>query len=272
MRARLPSSIASAVAAVILSGCYPSYLTSRPAAEISVTDESGAPLQGATVTLGTMEWHGVVGKNTLEKFVSDREGKVRFGSQHDWAMQVMLPDGDVRYAWSLCFSKPGFEAIPRIFVNFDEPIKVSMYPGAAVSECAWNEHEDRPRAKDREARWILVEGSEWEGAQSLLLLMDESFRSAMEESARQQHIKLRSWSEYRFQYRALGDGTRDKRVLIHAICRAPASFDLAKSFYSESDDTACFFETTYTPRSYVDQPEASFSSLQVQARVTVQVP
>jgi hypothetical protein len=39
-----------------------------------VTDESGAPLEGATVTLGTMEWHGIVGLNTLEKFQTDREG------------------------------------------------------------------------------------------------------------------------------------------------------------------------------------------------------
>ncbi len=31
---------------------------------------------------------------------------------------------------------------------------------------------------------------------------------------------------------------------VHAICRAPAEFDLSKSFYSEPDDRACFFDTT----------------------------
>ena len=264
-RANLLSGIATIVAAFILSGCYPSFLTSRPKARILVTDESGAPLVGATVTLGTREWHGVVGRNTLEKFLTDREGRVEFGRQHDWAVQILLPDGDVSYSWSLCFSKPGFEAVPMVFMKFDEPIKVAMYPSAAPSECQWQPHEGRPRVMEREARWIEVEGGEWQSNRDLTMIMDEKIRGAMEASARQQGITLRPWSEYRFQYQARGTDNRDRRLFVHAICRAPAEFDLGKSFYSELDDRACFFDTTYTNQTYTDQPKSAFGPLQIVA-------
>jgi hypothetical protein len=264
-RANLLPGIATIVAALMLGGCYPSSLTSRPEARITVTDESGAPLVGATVTLATMEWHGIGGRNMFEKFLTDREGEVEFGKQRDWAVQVMLPDGGVRYSWSLCFSKPGFEAIPMVFMKFDEPIKVAMYPSAVPSECEWQPHEAMPRVKEREARWIEVEGGEWQTHPGFAMTMDEIIRDAMEASARQQGIKLRSWSEYRFQYQARGTGLRDTRLFVHAICRAPAEFDLSKSFYSEPDDSACFFDTTYTNQSYADQPESAFGPLQVVA-------
>jgi hypothetical protein len=87
----------------------------------------------------------------------------------------------------------------------------------------------------------------------------------MEASAREQGIELKSWSEYRFQYQARGDGLRDTRLFVHAICRAPAGFDLTQSFYSEPDDGACFWDTTYTSQSYADQPESAFSPLQAVA-------
>jgi hypothetical protein len=264
-RANLLPRFSTVVAVFILSGCYPSLLTSRPAAEINVTDENGAPLVGATVTLGTKEWHGIVGRNTLEKYLTDREGRVEFGKQLDWAVQVLLPDGDVHYSWSLCFSKPGFEAIPMVFMEFDEPIKVAMYPSAVPSECNWERHVDIPRVKEREARWIEVEGGKWQSHPGFVMIVDEKIRGAMEASARQQGIKLRSWSEYRFQYQVRGTGIRDTRLFVHAICRAPADFDLTKSFYSEPDDRACFFDTTYTTQSYTDQPKPAFSPLQIVA-------
>jgi hypothetical protein len=264
-RANLLPRIATIAAVFFLSGCYPVLLTKRPRAEIIVTDESGAPLVGATVTLGTMEWHGIVGRNTLENFLTDREGRVEFGSRHDWAVQVMLPDGDNRYSWSLCFAKPGFEAIPKVFMKFDEPIKVAMYPSAVPSECQWQQHEATPRVKEREARWVEVEGGEWLTHRGFVMIMDEKIRDAMEASARQQGIKLRYWSEYRFQYQARGNGIRDTRLFVHAICRAPATFDLSKSFYSEPDDSACFFDTTYTSQNYTDQPKPAFSPLQIVA-------
>jgi hypothetical protein len=263
-RANLLTALATTVAVFTLSGCYPSLLTSRPKAKIIVTDESGAPLEGTTVTLATMEHHGIVGQNTFEKFLTDREGKVKFGRRHDWAVQVLLPDGDVSYSWSLCFSKPGFEAIPMTVMKFDEVIRVAMYPGAVASECVWQKLEYRPRVKEREARWIEVTGGEWQAGGSAMI-MDESIRSAMEASARQQGVKLRSWSEYRFQFQGRGTDSRDRRLFVHAICRAPAGVDLKKSFYSEPDDSACFFETTYTTQTYTDQPKPAFSSLQIVA-------
>jgi len=261
--ANLLPGIATIVAVVTLSGCFPSILTSRPGAEIIVTDEFGAPLEGATVTLATMEWHGVGGQNTFEKFSTDHEGRVEFGKQHAWAMQVMLPDGGTSYTWSLCVSRPGFEAIPMVSMKFNEVIKVAMYPSAVASGCEWRQYESRPHVKERDARWIEVAGGEWQTHPGFAMIMDEKIRNAMEASARQQGIKLRSWSEYRFQYQARGAGIRDMRLFVHAICRAPADFDLNKSFYSEPDDRACFFDTTYTNQTYTDQPESAFGPLQI---------
>jgi hypothetical protein len=265
-RANLLSGISATVAALTLSGCFPASLTSRPEAEIIVTDESGAPIEGATVTLGTMGWHGIVGQHKLEKFVTDGEGRVEIDRRDKWVIQIMLPDGDMRYSWSLCVSKPGFEAIPMIFMKFDGPIEVAMYPGAAASECEWPRLEARPRVKEREARWIEVKGGEWQTHVGFALTMDETIRGAMEASARRQGIELRSWSEYRFQYQARGNHSRDRRLLVHAICRAPADFDLTQSFYSEPDDRACFFDTTYTNQTYTDQPKSGFGPLQLAAR------
>jgi hypothetical protein len=262
MRAKLLPGFATTVAVFVLSGCYPSYLTSRPNAEIIVTDESGAPLAGVTVTLGTTEWHGVGGKTSLDNFTTNGEGKVEFGKEHAWATQIALPDGGTSYRWALCVSKPGFEAIPMRSINFDQPIKVVLYPSAVSSQCEWPQHEYAPRVTEREARWIEVEGGEWQTHPGFAMAMDETIRGAMEASARQQGIKLRPWSEYRFQYQARGNGLRDTRLFVHAICRAPADFDLRKAFYSEADDNACFFDTTYTSQGYADQPKSAFGPLQ----------
>lgn len=264
MRGKLFRVIATTLSVVGLSGCFPSLLTSRPAAEIFVTDEAGAPLEGAKVTLGTMERHGPGGALTLQDFVTDGEGKVEFDSEHDWALQILLPDGDVSYEWSLCFSRPGFEAVPMIRVDFHEPIKAALYASAASSECEWHDYEFAPRVKEREARWIEVAGGQWESNLGITWIMDEEIRGTMEASARLQGVKLRSWSEYRFQYQTRGDGLGpDNHLFVHAFCRAPADFDLNKAFYSEPDENACFFDTTYTLHAYTTQTFWGFGRLQV---------
>jgi hypothetical protein len=263
MRAKLL--VTTAISIVSLSGCYPSFLTSRPEAEILVTDESGVPLEGAKVTLGTTERHGPGGRTTQEDFFTNHDGKVEFDEKYEWHTQILLPDGDVSYGWTLCFSKPGFEAAPMTRIDFHEPIRVALYPSAVTSECEWREYDYAPRVKERQARWIEVAGGEWQTHPGFATMMDEVIRPAMEASAREQGIKLRSWSEYRFQYQARGNGLRDTRLFVHAICRAPAEFDLAVSFYSEPDDGACFFDTTYTSQSYTDQPKSAFSPLRIVA-------
>jgi hypothetical protein len=264
-RARMVPGICIMVAAWMLSGCYPALLTSRPRTGIIVTDESGAPLESATVTLGTMKRHGIVGRYELERFLTNRDGRVQLRKRFDWKVQVMLPDAGVSYSWALCVSKPGFEAVPMVFVDFDEPIKVSMYASAVRSECQWHPYENTPRVPEREARWIEVEGGEWLTHGGFAMILDEKIRAAMETSARQQGIVLRPWSEYRFQYQARGTDARDRRLFVHAICRAPADFDLTRSFFSEPDDTACFFDTTYTNQIYSDQPPSAFTPLRLVA-------
>jgi hypothetical protein len=263
MRARLLTQAAMTIVPFALGGCVPSFLTSRPEAEIIVTDESGAPLEGATVTLGVVEWHGVGGRLTTQDFITDRKGRVEIDAEHAWKMQVMLPDGGVWYEWSLCLARPGYEAVPRSWNDFSKPIRISMYPTEASSTCEWPAFNQGPRVLEREARWFEVEGGEWQSNRGFLRILDERIRPAMEASAREQGITLRSWSEYRFQYQARGTGSRDTRLFVHAFCRVPAEFDLTKSFYSEPDDSACFFDTTYTHQVYTDQPKSAFGPLRI---------
>jgi hypothetical protein len=254
--------VAAAVVATGLSACFPSFLMSPPRATIIVTDESGVPLEGATVTLGTIEWHGIGGKNTTQDFTTDHAGNVELDPERVWKMQIMLPDGDVRFSWTMCISKPGFESVPISRIDFKEPVKIAMYPSAVNSVCEWLDDEYRPRVREREARWIEVEGGQWQANHGFLAITDETIRAAMEASAREQSVELRSWSEYRFQYQTRGDGLRDTRLFVRAICRAPADFDLTKAFYSEPDDGACYWDTTYTSQSYADQPKSAFAPLQ----------
>ncbi len=259
-----PALFVLTIASFALSGCYPTFLTSRPEVQIVVTDEAGTPLEGAKVTLGTIERHGLGGRNTLQDFLTDREGEVEIDDEHEWHMQILLPDGDVSYSWSLCVSKPGYEAIPMIWANFDEPVKISMYPSPVNSVCEWPTSDDVPRVKEREARWIEVKGGRWPSTLGTAWILDEKIRTAMEASAREQDIKLHSWSEYRFQYQMGGDDAgRDSHILIHALCRAPTDADLTKAFYSEPDDGSCFFDTKYTRQVWADQPTPSFGPLKI---------
>lgn len=265
---KLPAIVALAIAVSGLSGCYPTFLTSRPEAKIFVTDESGAPLEGATVTLGTMEWHGVGGRNTRQDFLTDRAGKLEIDDEHEWAVQIVLPDGDMSYSWSLCFSKPGFEAIPMNRPDFDQPIKVAMYASPVNSECEWQERGQGPRVKERDARWIAVEGGPGIAIQGMSWVVDQEIRGALEARAREQGIKLHSWSEYRFQFQRFGDDTgRNRYLLIRAICRAPADVDLTKAFYAEPDDGSCYVETKYTMQVWADQPKSSFGPLKIVAPI-----
>jgi hypothetical protein len=48
-----------------------------------------------------------------------------------------------------------------------------------------------------------------------------------------------------------------------APLEAPEGIDLTRYFYSEPDEGACFFDTKYTMRSWVDQPPAAFGPLTI---------
>ena len=227
-----------------LSACYPSILVSQPEMEIIVTDESGVPLQGVTITLGTVEWHGTVAGQTLQTFSTDGEGKVEIEKKHVLAFQSMGTDGGKWYSWSLCVAKPGFEAIPARRLEFDHPMHIAMYASGAKSGCTWFEGGFGPRVKEREARWIEVEGGKWQSNLGVTLLMDELIRPAAEAAARAQGRKLRSWSEYRFQHQPRGTGI-DPHLYVRAFCEAPEEFDLRKDFHMRTDGGTCFFETTF---------------------------
>src|SRR4051812_45336342 len=266
MRANLLASTAATAAAFCLAGCYPTFLTSRPAAKIIVTDESGTPLERARVILSTQERHGPGGAVTQQEFLSDHEGRVDIDSEHEWAMQILLPDGDVSYSWTLCISRSGFEAAPVLRPNFRKPIRVALYPSALNSQCEWQPQESWPRVKEREARWIEVEGGKWQSNAGITMILDQELRAAMEVSAHEQGVRLHSWSEYRFQYQTGGDSSRDSFILVRALCRAPAEVDLTRAFYSEPDQGTCYFDTRYTRQVWADQPKSSFGPLRIVAR------
>jgi hypothetical protein len=86
--ARLLAVVGVVLIAVGLSACFPSFITSRPRAAITVTDERGVPLEGATVTLGTTEWHGPGGVKSTQIFTTDSAGSVRFGAERVWKLQI----------------------------------------------------------------------------------------------------------------------------------------------------------------------------------------
>ena len=234
------------VAGCGLAGCFPTLLTSQPKARITVVNESGAPLPGATVTLTTVKSIGLGGTSTRQDFLTDSEGKVFIKKKHAWAMQVYLPDATTSYGWTMCVSKAGYEATPLIWPKVAEPMRISMYASPVQSECLWDDNGRLPRVVRREGRWIEVEGGTWLSNQGITDRMDDGIRAAAEASAGERGLQLHSWSEYRFQFQTRGTQPGvDYLLYVHAFCEAPADFELTKSFYTRADAGTCFFDTTY---------------------------
>ena len=237
------------VAVFILSGCYPSLLTSQPEAEIIVTDESGAPLVGATVALGTMEWRGIGGRNTLEKCRTDHKGRVEFGKQHDWAVQSVVLDWRCLVLVVAVLLKAGFEAIPMVFMKFDQPIKVTMYPkrGAFGMPVA--------AIRDQRPAWRSVKhaGSKSKAASGRQTAASHDhgrkYRRAMEASTRPQ-----GQAPFLVRIPLSLPGARQWPPG-HTIVRphdmpCASGNQLSSRSIRKPDDPVCFFDTAYTSQGY----------------------
>jgi hypothetical protein len=264
--AAIAIAIAMAIAAFGLAGCIPTLLTAQPKAQIVVTENSGAPLQGATVTLGTVEVHGRVGNLTRQEFLTDKYGKVAIKRKRDLTVLALFPDGGRGYWWSLCVAKPGFQAVAIATPKFEQPVQVALTASPIKSECSWSRDRMWPQVVEWTARqWIEVEGGLWTPNDATMVSISDAMQAVAESSAQGYRRELHPWSEYLFQYQGRMTGTTPY-VYIKALCRTPADVDLRKTFYESTDDGSCFFGMTYDAR------RARFDSFEMNAAVTESSP
>jgi hypothetical protein len=253
---------ASVVAGVGLTGCVPTLLTAQPKAQIVVTDASGAPVRAATVTLGTVEMHGIVGRLTRQEFLTDQDGRVAIERKRKWAVQVLLPDGGVGFSSTLCVARPGFQAVAITKPEFGDPIRVSLVTSSVKSECHWSEHQMLPRVAEWKAgQWNEVEGGPWTPDNGTMIAITSAIQAVAESTAQGYRRELRPWSEYQFQYQGRLTGTTPY-VHIKALCEPPSTVDPRIAFDSRMDGSACFFEMTY------DAKRGRFDSFEMSAALT----
>ncbi len=100
--------IAALLLVVFLTGCYPVYKTLQPRSNIVVLDESGAPIQGASVVL-VANAYPYGHEKTRMKVVTNYKGEARFPSSKEWRMEVMVMHGMEIYYWNWCVTKAGYE-------------------------------------------------------------------------------------------------------------------------------------------------------------------
>jgi hypothetical protein len=233
------------VAGVGLAGCIPRLLTAQPKAQIVVTDTGGTPVEAATVTLGTVEMHGIVGRLTRQEFLTDQHGKVAIKRKLKWAVQVLLPDGDVGFWSTLCVARPGFKAVAIIKPEFESPIHVSLAASTVKSECHWSRWQMLPQVAEwNSGQWNEVEGGPWTPDNGTMIAITGAIQGVAESSAQGYRQELRPWSEYQFQYQGRMTGTTPY-VYIKALCEPPSTADPRKTFDDRTDGSSCFFEMTY---------------------------
>jgi hypothetical protein len=121
-----------------LSACVlPAYTTLQPASRMTVRDERGAPLKGATVTLiATTTPYGLEAHR--ETKTTDANGQAAFDQRNEWRTEApFLLHGVQSFSWSWCISKAGY-ATHRTWregsSEFDPAPVVRLSPGPS-SEC-----------------------------------------------------------------------------------------------------------------------------------------
>ena len=92
-----------------LTGCvpFPNYRTVQPPAQLTVSDEKNAPVEGAAVTLTTNINLGA--KETRETKTTDARGLAVFEKRSEWQTETLMLHGSNVYFWGWCVQKPGFK-------------------------------------------------------------------------------------------------------------------------------------------------------------------
>lgn len=97
---------------LMLGGCipFPTLDTISPTAEVTVVDETGAPVEGALVELTSHQFPGF-SEDRVKLETTNRSGHVYFEPQREVHMSSLMPHGMRFFQFSWCISKPGFETI-----------------------------------------------------------------------------------------------------------------------------------------------------------------
>lgn len=94
------------------------------------------PLGDANVVLVTHERHGATETPRRQDYLTDQDGKVAIDRQRTWHVQILLPDGDWGYSWSLCVSKAGHRAEVIQQPDFEQAVHISLPASDVTSVCS----------------------------------------------------------------------------------------------------------------------------------------
>lgn len=128
-----------AIATVPLTGCYPRYAMVQPNLSLSVRDETGAPIDGATVffVAASNPHHMLHHKNT---YVTDSDGVVRLKSEREWVLDVpIMIHGVGFYYFAWCVEKSGYVPVrgnlSAVDVSCSEEKEVTLAYGTGFGQC-----------------------------------------------------------------------------------------------------------------------------------------
>ncbi|WP_020412208.1 hypothetical protein [Microbulbifer variabilis] len=121
------------VAMFLLSGCYPINKTLQPASMITVQNESGEPLQDATVTLVSNAYpYGF--EKTRMSIDTNYKGEAVFPKIKEWRVEALMIHGAEVYFWNWCVYKEGyFTYLTKngSSKDFNRNATITMLPGAS---------------------------------------------------------------------------------------------------------------------------------------------
>lgn len=119
--------------AVVLSGCWPELKVAEPRAHIAITDESGAPIDGARVMVITQQYF--LGPTHVHEFLTDSKGVVDLRPQRQWVIEGALPDASVWFDWTFCVEKAGYRAVQAPLEHSRKATAIVLEPSVRKSTC-----------------------------------------------------------------------------------------------------------------------------------------
>jgi len=116
-----------------LSGCivFPIHKTLQPEAIITVTDASGMPVVGASVSLISSSYPYGLEKTRLSR-MTDQQGQAAFEALRQWRVEALVIHGAEIFFWNWCVAKAGFETHLtswRNGGNFESAYQLSLVDG-----------------------------------------------------------------------------------------------------------------------------------------------
>ena len=103
-----------------------------------------------------------------------------------------------------------------------------------------------------QGRWVPVQGG-WQPEPQVVSELKAKLQPYVESKAQAQGRKMRTWSEYTFQYQGQEEKGR-KYVLVNALCHKDQRWNLEKQVVVIFDGGSCFFHLKFDPqtRRYYD--------------------